>query len=169
MSFDSALKITLAHEGGYVDDSADPGGATNFGVTQRVYDDWRVRNGYPKQAVIDITGPEVVEIYHDGFWVPSEAQRINDPIVAAKYFDLCVNIGIAKGCELLQLACGDVGHPTMVDGIPGTNTIASANACNAESLLIALKERAIEYYRDLANRKPQMEKFLRGWLARAES
>ena len=34
--FDTCLTFTLAQEGGYVDDPADPGGATNRGITRRI-------------------------------------------------------------------------------------------------------------------------------------
>ncbi|MFC0282395.1 glycosyl hydrolase 108 family protein [Camelimonas abortus] len=37
-TYKEALSAVLKHEGGYVNHPADPGGATNRGVTQRVYD-----------------------------------------------------------------------------------------------------------------------------------
>ena len=33
--FDVVIERVLAHEGGYVNHPKDPGGATNFGITQR--------------------------------------------------------------------------------------------------------------------------------------
>ncbi|MBZ9653563.1 glycosyl hydrolase 108 family protein [Phyllobacterium lublinensis] len=36
--FSSALANVLVHEGGYSNHPKDPGGATMWGVTQRVYD-----------------------------------------------------------------------------------------------------------------------------------
>ena len=36
-SFNEIIEKVLEHEGGYVDDPADKGGATNFGVIQRTY------------------------------------------------------------------------------------------------------------------------------------
>jgi lysozyme family protein len=42
---------------------ADPGGATNKGVTFRVYDAYRARRGLPRQDVRHITSAEVADIY----------------------------------------------------------------------------------------------------------
>ena len=36
-AFDAAVEIVLAHEGGLADDSADPCGITNFGISLRSY------------------------------------------------------------------------------------------------------------------------------------
>lgn len=49
--YQASLKIVLVHEGGYVNHPKDPGGATNKGVTQRVYDGYRKRNGLPARSV----------------------------------------------------------------------------------------------------------------------
>ncbi len=34
--FEKALQFTLKWEGGYVDDPADPGGETNYGITEKL-------------------------------------------------------------------------------------------------------------------------------------
>lgn len=39
--FEPALAFVLRWEGGFVDNPADPGGRTNKGITQKVYDAWR--------------------------------------------------------------------------------------------------------------------------------
>ena len=39
-TFEEIIEIVLEHEGGYVDDPDDRGGATNFGVIQRTYQDY---------------------------------------------------------------------------------------------------------------------------------
>ena len=36
MNFDKAFDRLLGHEGGFVDHPRDPGGATRWGITQRV-------------------------------------------------------------------------------------------------------------------------------------
>ena len=67
-AFQASLPFILRWEGGYVNHPADPGGATNKGVTQRVYDDWRVRRGMPARDVRQITDGEVHAIYEAGYW-----------------------------------------------------------------------------------------------------
>lgn len=67
-NFENALTFELKEEGGYVDNPHDPGGATNFGVTQRTYDVWRTRQGLPLQSVQLITQDEVAAIYKEMYW-----------------------------------------------------------------------------------------------------
>ena len=43
--FDDIINQVLEHEGGYVDDPADKGGATNFGVIQRTYQNYIDKHG----------------------------------------------------------------------------------------------------------------------------
>ncbi len=39
-NWEEALKHILKWEGGYVNHKDDPGGRTNLGVTQRVWEEW---------------------------------------------------------------------------------------------------------------------------------
>jgi hypothetical protein len=39
-NFDTCLAFTLKEEGGYSDNPADPGGATNMGITLATYRQW---------------------------------------------------------------------------------------------------------------------------------
>ena len=39
-NYQHCLEMILHHEGGYVNHPEDPGGATNLGVTKRVYEEW---------------------------------------------------------------------------------------------------------------------------------
>ena len=43
-AFDRVIDIVLAHEGGYSNDSVDPGGETNFGISKRQYPDVNIKN-----------------------------------------------------------------------------------------------------------------------------
>ena len=50
-NFKKSLKLVLAHEGGYANHPDYPGGATNFGVTQRVHDAFRRNRGMPHRRL----------------------------------------------------------------------------------------------------------------------
>ena len=52
-SFPQSLQLVLAHEGGFVNHPKDPGGATNKGITQKVYDTYRKSIGQAAQFIID--------------------------------------------------------------------------------------------------------------------
>jgi lysozyme family protein len=67
-NFDTCLQFVLQEEGGYVDDPRDPGGATNFGITQYTYDKWRTKKGLPVRSVALITQDEVAAIYKEEYW-----------------------------------------------------------------------------------------------------
>lgn len=62
-TYAAAMKQIRAFEGGFVNHPRDPGGATNFGVTQAVYDDYRASKKLAKRSVKSITEAEVDEIY----------------------------------------------------------------------------------------------------------
>ena len=69
-AFEAALPFVLRWEGGFVDHPTDPGGRTNSGVTQDVYDDWRRRHGLLRADVREIEETEVHAIYESGYWMP---------------------------------------------------------------------------------------------------
>ena len=44
-NYQQCLEMILHHEGGYVNHPEDPGGATNLGVTKKVYEAYCKKNG----------------------------------------------------------------------------------------------------------------------------
>jgi lysozyme family protein len=109
-----------AHEGGWANHPKDPGGATMFGVTQAVYDDWRVDHGKLKQTVRDITEDEVRSIFKVRFWDRIKGDDLPTGIDYAT-FDAAVNSGPARGAKWLQKAVG-----ADVDGKVGALTVRAA-------------------------------------------
>lgn len=82
--FDKAIKVVLAHEGGYVNDPNDLGGETNFGISKR---------SYPTVDIKNLTREQAVEIYRGDWWERYRYGDIEDLDVATKVFDLAVNMG----------------------------------------------------------------------------
>lgn len=130
-NFVPALAAVLVHEGGYVNHPRDPGGATNKGVTQRVYDDFRVNNGLPPRSVRYIAQEEVERIYKRQYW---DAVRCDDLPAGVDYciFDLAVNSGTNRAARFLQRSVG-----VLEDGKIGPVTIAAVKA-QAPNLLVDL-------------------------------
>lgn len=156
-AFDDAVALVLRHEGGYVNDGADPGGETNFGISKR---------NYPDLDITSLTREQAIAIYRRDWWERYGYGRLADAI-AVKTFDLAVNLGPATAHKLLQTAVQSLGQDVGVDGRLGPESCAAANRCDAAELRQALRDEAAAHYRHLAERNPALAKFLGGWLARA--
>ncbi|WP_246677573.1 glycosyl hydrolase 108 family protein [Mesorhizobium sp. B2-3-12] len=93
----------LAHEGGYSNHPADPGGATMKGVTQRVYDGYRKSKGLSTRSVKGIQTAELNEIYDRQYWDAVKGDLLPagvDYVV----FDGAVNSGPGRSIMWLQQA-----------------------------------------------------------------
>ncbi|MBV8336397.1 MAG: hypothetical protein JO358_13330 [Alphaproteobacteria bacterium] len=73
--FDICLAFTLREEGGYVDDPADPGGATNMGITLATYREWSDDPDLGAFQVKDLTLKTARAIYRALYWNPLRAER----------------------------------------------------------------------------------------------
>lgn len=173
MVFDRAFENTLGHEGGYVDDPDDPGGATKYGVSLRFL---RQKNididgdgDIDSDDIIAITPEHAKEIYHDKFWVRYRYEEIYVDDIACKIFDLAVNVGPRAAAKIVQRAVNVCGGDLAVDGNLGSKSFAAINCIYAPALLAQLRQQAADFYRDLVDRRPTLEKYLKGWLRRAAS
>lgn len=99
-NFRRSLKEVLRWEGGYVNHPKDPGGATNRGVTQAVYNDYLRDGGLPIQSVRNITEEEVADIYHRRYWNAVGADRLPTGVDYAT-FDYGVNSGPSRALRYL--------------------------------------------------------------------
>lgn len=100
--FRQALDQVLKWEGGFVDHPADPGGATNFGVTQATYDAWRFTERLPTRSVRDIERREVETIYYQNYWLRAGCEQIAPPALALVVFDAAVNSGVGAALKWLS-------------------------------------------------------------------
>lgn len=157
--FSDVLPLVLAHEGGYVNHPKDPGGATNKGITQAVYDSYRRNRGASLQSVKSITRAEIHDIYKRQYWDMCNADELPAGLDYA-VFDYAVNSGTNRAVKDLQRTVG-----AKVDGQVGEETIRKCNeAANADErkLIADLCDRRMRFLRSLKT----WSTFGRGWTRR---
>ncbi|HTW53669.1 MAG TPA: glycosyl hydrolase 108 family protein [Stellaceae bacterium] len=161
-SFAICLAFTLRAEGGYVDNPADPGGATNMGITLATYRDWSDDPDLGPAQVQDMTERTARAIYQSLYWNPLRADALPRG-VDLSVFDMGVNAGIWRSARLLQRTLGFSGDE--VDGCIGPETLGAAGRADARLLINDLATRQADYYRTLDD----YDIFGAGWLNRTEA
>lgn len=169
-SFPQSLQLVLAHEGGYVNHPADPGGATNKGVTQGVYDTYRRSIGEKPRSVKSITKAEIEDIYRNQYWGKVDGDGLPAGIDYA-VFDYAVNSGVGKAVKDLQRTLrgwsnrlGEVAN-IRVDGVMGQATLAACEAAaneNEADFIASLCDRRMSFLKSLKTYKT----FGKGWKRR---
>jgi lysozyme family protein len=152
--FKLAVEITLQHEGGYVDNPADPGGATKYGITQR---------DLPGENIAELTENQAATYYQLHFW-PQQYNGINSQVIANKLFDMGVLFGQATAVRVLQQAMG-----VHVDGVAGFVTIAKINSYGPVTLLAFYQAALAEHVASVITADPKTAAFRQGWLNRVNS
>lgn len=157
--FEICLAHVLRHEGGYVDHPADPGGATNMGITHKTLARWRQVSPWwdlPKQAVRDLDHGEAGQIYRALYWNACRAGNL-PPGLDLAVFDFAVNSGPDRAIRSLQAALG-----VAVDGQVGPLTLAAVGRADTAQQINALCDRRLGFLKALSN----YAIFGRGWTRR---
>ncbi|MEO6298688.1 MAG: holin-associated N-acetylmuramidase [Paracoccaceae bacterium] len=168
----------VAREGGFVNDPADPGGATNFGVTMGTMRALRHDTNLDGQIdVTDVKGltrAEAVTIFLRHYFLRPGIALLPMSVQPA-LFDMYVNAG-TNAVKVLQRLLARHGHPCADDGTIGPATIAAAKAMEPAALNNAYGIARRDYYYALADARPASRKYaLRrdggkgGWITRAEA
>ncbi len=178
--YEDSIDTILKHEGGYVNDPKDPGGATNFGVSLRflvdagdIDKDNHLDGDFDGDGDVDVEDikkmsiEDAKKIYRLHFWNPGHFELITDQAIATKCFDMSVNMGRIQAGKILQRALGACGQPVTVDGKVGLKTLNAVNLVAPDVLLFHLRDQQALFYRNLVTLKPSLAKFLKGWLNRA--
>ncbi len=143
---DRAFPIVIDLEGGLVNNPADPGGVTKFGISKR---------SYPNVDVANLTLDQAKAIYQRDFWAPLRCDYLPWPINAL-LFEAAVNVGPSEGVKALQAAIG-----VIADGSIGPATISAVGHAKTADLVPRFMAKLGVHYASLG--KPE---FLEGWLFR---
>lgn len=171
-------------EGGFVNDPADRGGATNMGVTIATYESYCKIKGKPKPNIEELkrlSEKEWIDILKTMYWDRWQADRIKSQKVANILVDWVWGSGI-HGIKIPQRLLG-----VKADGVVGEKTLESINRANPDELFISIyNERkrflckitnisVISYEKKIGRKATEKEmlkhtnkRFLKGWLNRLE-
>ena len=162
--FKRSLAAVLVHEGGNVDDPRDSGGRTSHGITQRVYDGYRRRQGREPRDVYAMSQAERDSIYRQQYW---NAVKGDDLPSGLDYvvFDGAVNSGPGQSIKWLQRALG-ARYTGKVDGVMGAVTLDAVDAHpDHDALIAAICARRMAFLRALRTWRT----FGKGWTRRVSA
>lgn len=156
-NFPSILAETWRHEGGYVDNPSDPGGATKYGITITTLRDWRKRP-VTKADVQALSREEASAIYRANYWAPIRGDDLPSGIDAVA-FDAAVNSGVSRGAKWVQAAAG-----VTADGKIGPQTLAALRSGDPVIVINRALDMRLAFLRSLKH----WPTFGRGWQRRVD-
>jgi lysozyme family protein len=124
-NFELCLSHLLQHEGGYVNHPQDPGGRTNLGVTQAVWEDW-IDRSVSEDEMKALTPSKVAPLYRELYWDRIKADSLASGLDYC-VFDAAVNSGVSRAVKWLQTIAN-----VPADGIVGAETLKAAKTASIE-------------------------------------
>jgi lysozyme family protein len=161
-NFPRCIAFTLAQEGGFSDNAADPGNwtggavskgalrGTNFGISAAAY---------PALDIAHLTQADAEAIYRRDYWSAISGDEFSLPL-AFVAFDAAVNAGPRRAICWLQQAAN-----VAADGVLGPATLAALKAGDAQTLAREALARRLEFSSHL----PTWSVFGLGWTRRVLS
>jgi lysozyme family protein len=180
MKFEDAFKIVLGFEGGYSNDAADKGGATNYGITASTLESAKTKGWVPSNVTIrSLKLDHAKTIYKKGYWDVVKADNLPHPLDLI-VFDMAVNHGPNTAVKILQQSLNSIlkaGNSLVVDGIIGPKTLAAVKDVVSMDhnmwlqpnslvryLCIDVLMNRVEFYTSIITNNKSQERFFRGWI-----
>lgn len=156
------LDEIIRREGGYVNHSADKGGATNFGITAKTLGAWRkLGRAATPEEVKALTQAEARDIYVYQYIKAPRFDKVRDEALRELLIDSAVHSGPDRAVKWLQEALAVV-----VDGKIGPMTLSSLEASDASVIYKRVLQRRVKFIGRLITDNPSQAVFAAGWLAR---
>lgn len=153
----------LKRENGYVNNPADRGGPTKYGITINALQVWR--GHFCDAADIEaLTEQEACSIYRHRYVQDSGIAPILDQRVFGFALDMVVLHGAGRAARLLQEAVG-----VEIDGWIGPKTIGRINRLPPDNVIIAATALRLRFIGEIINRDHSQAIFAAGWINRMTS
>ncbi len=146
-SFTDSINNVLLSEGGYANNSNDPGGETNFGISKK---------SYPYLDIKNLTKDQAIAIYYRDFWQPIQGDILPQAI-AFNVLDAAINQGAKTAVMMLQSAIG-----VSPDGAFGPKSKAALASCDIFTTIINFNTIRITKYAGT----PGFATFSKWWISR---
>ena len=156
-NWDKAFDSVIVHEGGYVDNPADPGGATNLGCTKAVWEQY-VGHSVTKDDIKALTKDDVKPLYKRRYWDAIHGDALPSGLDYC-IFDCAINSGVGRASKFIQQI---VGVPA--DGAIGNNTIAAISQINPVTLINEFSDKRQAFLEGLDT----FSTFGKGWTRRVQ-
>ena len=151
-TFDTAMRLLLRHEGGFVNHPSDPGGMTNLGVTKAVWDAHTGKSA--TETDMRALTPEAVQpVYKVRYWDTIQGDALPYGLDYC-IFDCAVNSGPGRAIKLLQYVLY-----TKVDGVLSKHTLASVQRVDPMVLIEDYSQKRLDFLKSL----PTWPTFGTGW------
>jgi lysozyme family protein len=136
-NFEKSVEFVLKHEGGYVNNSADPGGETKYGISRRAFPDEDIKN---------LTVDRAKEIYQKHFWEPLGCEELSTQL-ALVHFDTAVNCGKSRAAEFMGNSKGDY-EVYLLYRIEHYTRIAATNK-NLRQFILGWLNRVMDLFKEI--------------------
>lgn len=176
MNIETFITALIKREGGYVNNPADRGGATKYGITEAV-----ARGKGYKGSMKDVPESLARDIYRQQYWIQPRFDQVNliSPLIAEELLDTGVNCGVGFAKPTLQRALNLLNNQgkggwsdLLIDGVYGPATLTAFKTYLAkrgkEGEKTLLKVPNIlqgNRYIEIAERNPSQEQFFYGWIS----
>lgn len=171
VAFRAAFEYSLKNEGGFVNDPADTGGPTKWGITLKTLTSWRGS----VCTVLDIqnlTVEEAMDIYYSRYWLVAGCDRMNYPAISTAIFDMSVVMGPQSAVLWAQIAINEAlppGTPLISeDGVMGPRALLALARIEPEAFLQAYHSLLLKRLADIIKSHPTDIKFQNGWNNRVD-
>jgi len=154
------IPLILKHEGGYVNNPADPGGATNKGITIATFRRY-IKPGGTIADLKALTTEQATVVYKRQYWdaVLGDMLPLGVDYTVA---DFAVNSGPSRAAKVLQAVVG-----VKQDGRIGPATLKAVNAMPAKEVIEQVNANRLAFMKSIKGGK-LWKTFGRGWQRRVD-